>query len=183
MVERPRAGSRLDVELKEDGYVEQRAGALAQGPRARRSYVVTSFLDAVLAAVRALAPRARTGLLIGPGPRRAAWSALRRLTGASFLAPHAGLARAGLLAWAANRGLDSYVWTVNDRRALRALLADPRVAAVITDRPTSALADALRASAIELVRALVEQRRGGSSFSTTADGLARLRGLGCAAGD
>jgi glycerophosphoryl diester phosphodiesterase len=59
--------------------------------------------------------------------------------GATFLAAHAGLARAGLLAWAANRGLESYVWTVNDRRAMRSLLTDNRVAAVITDRPAVAL--------------------------------------------
>ena len=61
------------------------------------------------------------------------------MAGASFLGPHAGLARAGLLAWADNRGLETYVWTVNDRRILRTLLADPRVTAVITDRPEKAL--------------------------------------------
>jgi glycerophosphoryl diester phosphodiesterase len=55
------------------------------------------------------------------------------------LATHASLARAGLLAWAANRGLESFVWTVNERRVLRTLLADARVAAVITDRPAVAL--------------------------------------------
>jgi hypothetical protein len=31
------------------------------------------------------------------------------------------------------------VWTVNDRRVLRLMLSDPRVSAVITDRPDRAL--------------------------------------------
>jgi glycerophosphoryl diester phosphodiesterase len=127
----------LDVELKEEGYVEEVVDALAQiGPEA---YVVTSFLDAALTAVKQAAPTARTGLLVGPPARTRRLEPRLRATGADFLAPHAGLARAGLLAWAANRGLDSYVWTVNDRRTLRTLAADARVAALITDRPGAAL--------------------------------------------
>jgi glycerophosphoryl diester phosphodiesterase len=127
----------LDVELKEHGYVEQVVDALAQiGPS---DYVVTSFLDAVLTAVKQAAPAVRTGLLVGPpgGARRL--EPRLHATGADFLAPHAGLARAGLLAWAASRGMASYVWTVNDRRSLRALAGDARVAALITDRPGAAL--------------------------------------------
>jgi glycerophosphoryl diester phosphodiesterase len=57
-----------------------------------------------------------------------------------FLAPRVGLVRAGVLEWASERGLPSFVWTVNDARRLRALLADERVQAVITDRPAEALA-------------------------------------------
>jgi glycerophosphoryl diester phosphodiesterase len=49
------------------------------------------------------------------------------------------VARAALLTWAADRGLESLVWTVNDGRPLRSLLADRRVAGVITDRPVKAL--------------------------------------------
>ena len=126
----------LDVELKEDGYVQRVLSLLKPLDPAR--VVVTSFSDEALAAVRGITPDARTGLLVGPGGARRLEMRLQE-TGASFLAPHAGLARAGLLAWAANRGLESYVWTVNDRRVLRTVLADERVAAVITDRPAAAL--------------------------------------------
>lgn len=126
----------LDIELKEDGYVQTVLLMLKQLNPAQ--YVLTSFLDEVLTAVRGITPLTRTGLLVGPGRARRLEARLTAC-GATFLAAHAGLARAGLLAWAANRGLESYVWTVNDRRALRSLLTDNRVAAVITDRPDVAL--------------------------------------------
>jgi glycerophosphoryl diester phosphodiesterase len=126
----------LDIELKEDGYV-QTVLLMLKGLNPAQ-YVLTSFLDEVLTAVRGITPQTRTGLLVGPGRARRLEARLAAC-GATFLAAHAGLARAGLLAWAANRGLESYVWTVNDRRALRALLTDNRVAAVITDRPDVAL--------------------------------------------
>lgn len=126
----------LDIELKEDGYVPSVA-PLLDGLDPDR-YVITSFLDEVLAAVHGIAPAARAGLLVGPGRARRLEARLTAC-GASFLAAHAGLARAGLLAWAANRGLECYVWTVNDRRSLRASLSDARVAAVITDRPRLAI--------------------------------------------
>lgn len=126
----------LDIELKEDGYV-QRLLPLLRGLDPAQ-YVLTSFLDDVLSAVRGITPQARTGLLVGPARGRRLDARLEAC-GATFLAAHAGLARAGLLAWAANRGLECYVWTVNDRRALRSLLTDDRVTAVITDRPAAAL--------------------------------------------
>jgi glycerophosphoryl diester phosphodiesterase len=127
----------LDVELKK-GHAEPVLATLAGGLEPE-TYVVTSFLDDVLASVRALAPEIRTGLLLRPGrPARQLETRLER-TGAAFLGLPASLARAGLLAWAANRGRTSYVWTVNDRRALRSTLTDARVEAVITDRPRRAL--------------------------------------------
>jgi glycerophosphoryl diester phosphodiesterase len=126
----------LDIELKEAGYVQAVLPMLKELNPAQ--YVLTSFLDEVLTAVRGITPQTRTGLLVGPGRSRRLEARLAAC-GATFLAAHAGLARAGLLAWAANRGLESYVWTVNDRRAMRSLLTDNRVAAVITDRPAVAL--------------------------------------------
>jgi glycerophosphoryl diester phosphodiesterase len=128
----------LDVELKANGYAEPALAVLGRHLEPE-TYVVTSFRDSVLAAVRQAAPEVRTGLLLRPGrPPRRLESRLE-VTGASFLAPQASVARAGLLAWSAHRGIECFVWTVNDRRVLRTLLADPRVAAVITDRPESAL--------------------------------------------
>jgi glycerophosphoryl diester phosphodiesterase len=138
---------RADVELKESGYEEQ-AMALVRERLPQGSFVVTSFLDAVLEAVGACAPEVRRGVLLRPGSVwvRGAGSKSSVLedrlerTGAGFLAPHASLIRAGILGWSAARGLRSYVWTVNDRRRLRSLLSDSRVEGVITDRPELALA-------------------------------------------
>jgi glycerophosphoryl diester phosphodiesterase len=148
MVELSAGRITLDVELKEEGYVEQALRALRIIEP--EQYVITSFLDGALAEVREAAPATRTGLLVGPGGRvrgtrgtarrRGGLEARLRDSGADFLGPHVGLARAGLLAWAARRGLETYVWTVNDRRSLRTLLDDARVSALITDRPAAALA-------------------------------------------
>jgi glycerophosphoryl diester phosphodiesterase len=85
----------VDVELKEDGYVDAAMAAITQH-LAPDQFVVTSFRPAVLA-------------------------------------------RTGLFGWAERQRLAIWVWTVNEQRVLRALGNDPRVAAVITDRPSRAL--------------------------------------------
>ena len=128
----------VDVELKEDGYVEEALMLVAER-LAEDQYVVTSFLPRVLAQVKESRPGTRTGLLIGP---RSAPQVARRLreSGADFLAPHISLTHAGILQWAANRGLPSWVWTVNDTRTLQAVSGQPSVAALITDAPAAALA-------------------------------------------
>ncbi len=127
----------VDVELKEDGYV-QGAVALIAGHLPPDSYVVTSFLAGVLAQVKRHRPETRVGLLVAP---RAARQAPRRMreTGADFLVPHVSLVRTGLVDWAAAQGLASWAWTVNDAGAMRALHSDARVAALITDAPVRAL--------------------------------------------
>jgi glycerophosphoryl diester phosphodiesterase len=129
---------KLDIELKEDGYVGEVTRTVGEH-LAPEAYVMTSFLPLVLAAVKEQAPATRTGLLLKPGGALAVERRLQR-SRADFLAPHASLARAGLLAWAHERDLQSYVWTVNHRRVLHAMLDDRRVSAVITDRPGEALA-------------------------------------------
>ncbi|HEY5430852.1 MAG TPA: glycerophosphodiester phosphodiesterase [Solirubrobacteraceae bacterium] len=128
----------LDVELKENGYVEATMAIVAKR-LAPDQYVVTSFRDAVLPAIKRCVPEARTGLLLSP--RRRLRDLERRVRDAQvdFLAPHASLARDELMDWAASRGLPSWVWTVNEPRTLRGLLADERVAAIITDKPDRAL--------------------------------------------
>ncbi len=128
----------VDVELKEDGYVEE-AMALVADHLPPDSYVVTSFLARVLAQVKGQRPETRTGLLVAPGAARQAARRVRRI-GADFLAPHLSLVRTGIVDWAAAEGMAAWVWTVNDEHAIRALGADPRVAALITDRPVRAIA-------------------------------------------
>jgi glycerophosphoryl diester phosphodiesterase len=153
LLERAAGRIKLDIELKEDGYVGEVTTTVTEH-LAPEAYVMTSFLPLVLAAVKQRAPATRTGLLLKPGGALAVERRLQR-SRADFLAPHARLARAGLLAWATERGLGSYVWTVNHRRVLHAMLDDPRVAAVITDRPGDALAHlaSVRALAREAVEA------------------------------
>ena len=82
-------------------------------------YVITSFRDAVLPQVKRCVPEARTGLLVGPRLRLRELDRRVRQTGVDFLAPHAALARRGILRWAADRELTAWLWTVNDPRLLR----------------------------------------------------------------
>jgi glycerophosphoryl diester phosphodiesterase len=128
----------VDVELKEDGYVEEAMALIAQRLTPDQ-YVVTSFLPRVLHQIKAHRPEIRTGLLVGP---RSARHAARRLreSAADFLAPHVSLTHAGMLAWAAARAVPCWVWTVNEPRALRALSGHSSVAALITDAPAAAIA-------------------------------------------
>jgi glycerophosphoryl diester phosphodiesterase len=128
----------VDIELKEDGYVEEALELIARH-LPPDGYVVTSFVAGVVAQVKRQRPDVRAGLLVAP---RAARQAARRVreTGADFLLPHVSLLRSGVVDWAARQGMTSWVWTVNDESVMRALEADPRVAAVITDVPVRALA-------------------------------------------
>lgn len=128
----------VDVEIKEEGYEEDVMRVLERRLGAHQ-YVVTSFRPAVLPAVKLNTPEARTGLLIGARMRRRELERRVRVSQADFLAPHFTLAGRGLLAWATARELPAWVWTVNDGRVMRRLGQDPRVAALITDRPLRAL--------------------------------------------
>lgn len=138
----------LDVELKEDGYVERVMSAVTAhfGPDA---IVVTSFLGSAVAQAKRLAPGVRSGLLVGlEGPSPYLWTRLSeafpvrriRACGADFVAMHHKLAELGALRRAHSAGYPVVVWTVNDDDTLRRLLADERVYAVITDVPERALA-------------------------------------------
>ena len=128
----------VDVELKEDGYVDQAMTIVAERLMPDQ-YVVTSFRDSLLPDVKRCSPQSRTGLLLSPYRRGRDLESRVRATRVDFLAPHASLAWTGVLDWAAQRGLESWVWTVNGTRALRSLYADQRVTAVITDRPDRVL--------------------------------------------
>jgi glycerophosphoryl diester phosphodiesterase len=132
---------RLDVELKEDGYVPEVMTALRDGFDPGQ-LIVTSFLPAVVAQVKQSLPEAKTGLLVGsdrawcdlPGRLRELYPVgLARQVRADYLAPHFRLAGLGVLHRAAAAGLPCLVWTVNSPALIRRYAADPRVAAIITD--------------------------------------------------
>jgi glycerophosphoryl diester phosphodiesterase len=132
---------RLDVELKEDGYVADVMAALRAGFDPAQ-LVVTSFLPAVVARAKEAFPEVRTGLLVGgdrslldlPGRLRELYPVgLARRVRADYLAPHYQLAALGVLGRAAAAGLPCLLWTVNSPALIRRYATDPRVAAIITD--------------------------------------------------
>jgi glycerophosphoryl diester phosphodiesterase len=132
---------RLDVELKEDGYVPEVTAVLRDGFDPDQM-VVTSFLPAVVAQAKDAFPALRTGLLIGSG---GPWTdlparlrelypvALARSVRADCLAPHYRLAALGVVRRAAAAGLPCLLWTVNSPALIRRYAADERIAAIITD--------------------------------------------------
>ena len=139
---------KLDVELKEDGYVPDVMATL-KAITDPGEFVVTSFLPAAVADAKTAFPEVKTGLLIGGS---APWAGLptrlrelypvglARKVRADYLAPHYTLDRFGTVDRAAAAGLPSLLWTVNSDADIRAFAADPRVAAIITDHAARALA-------------------------------------------
>jgi glycerophosphoryl diester phosphodiesterase len=132
---------RLDVELKEDGYVPDVMATLRAGYDPAQ-LIVTSFLPAVVAQAKDAFPEVKTGLLVGDsGPFTNLPARLRELypvglarrVRADYLAPHYRLAALGVMRRAAAAGLPCLVWTVNSPALIRKYAADPRVAAIITD--------------------------------------------------
>jgi len=139
---------RLDVELKEDGYVPDVMAILKTGFDPGQ-LVVTSFLPAVIAQAKDAFPDVKTGLLIGDGGpltdlparlRELYPVGLARQVRADYLAPHYRLAPFGVVRRAAAAGLPCLLWTVNDPRLIRKYAADPRIAVIITDVAARAVA-------------------------------------------
>ena len=137
----------LDIELKETGY-ERELLDLAAAHLEVGDFVMTSFLDKAIIAIKRLDPRVRTGLLLGiqkpkEGPLRRMvelFPGLRlRRCGADFVAPHYLLLRLGFLARMRRLSLPVFVWTVNDPKMMKRLIARG-VSAIITDRPDLGLA-------------------------------------------
>jgi glycerophosphoryl diester phosphodiesterase len=146
---------RLDVELKEDGYVPDVMAVLRAGFDPGQM-VVTSFLPAVVVQAKEAFPEVKTGLLIGDGGSLADLPArlgelypvaLARRVRADYLAPHYRLAPLGVLRRAAAAGLPCLLWTVNSPALIRKYAADPRVAAIITDVAAEAVAIVARQTA------------------------------------
>jgi glycerophosphoryl diester phosphodiesterase len=143
---------RLDVELKEDGYVPDVMtavrGALARAAADVGQVIVTSFLPAVIAHAKHIFPEVRTGLLVGSDAPfhhlRTHYAqvfpiTLAKRVRADYLAPHYRLAELGVVRRAAAAGLQCLLWTVNDDHLITRFAADPRIAAIITDRAARAV--------------------------------------------
>jgi glycerophosphoryl diester phosphodiesterase len=126
----------LDVELKEDGYVEELVPLLLDFARGSRKLIVTSFIDPLLTQLHERAPALHLGLLLS-------WTADRfeqraYACGAKTVLPEMKLVNEAIVAGATNARLELIVWdfTASEHGAL---LSDARVKGVITDDVPSAL--------------------------------------------
>ena len=120
------------MELKEHGYEVAVLALLA--PRPAR-LVVTSFLPAAIAAVRALAPDVGTALLLEADDLTGAPFERADACGAFTVGAEAGLVDDALRQEAMRRRRSLLVWTVNEPAALTRFMRDPAVGVVITDEP------------------------------------------------
>ncbi len=141
----------LHVDVKEEGYEADVVRFVQEGCPPGTPVVFTSG-DASVRTIKALFPNVRAGLslgneLEGAPPWRYAqvrWSRQyprRRLerSGADFTAVERRVARLRVLDYCAGAGMPAWVWTVNREDEIKQLMRDPRVAALITDRPDVAL--------------------------------------------
>jgi glycerophosphoryl diester phosphodiesterase len=140
----------LHLDLKETGYEDLVVNrALECSPL---DMLVITGDDATVAGVKRKFPQVRTGLSLGQDLEGAPpWVTVpvrlgelfprRRLKacGADFVAVHKQLASLNVLGYCARFGMPAWVWTVDEEAEMRRFLADPRVTALITDRPELAL--------------------------------------------
>ena len=153
VLRRFRGRLKLDIEIKEGGY-EAELVRLATRYLDPSQFVMKSFVDAAVAAVKRADPAVRAGLLLGvDGPRfdprvrgREVFpeSRLLRLK-ADFASPNDGLVMLGLVQRMHALGMEVWVWTVNDGKRMQELV-DLGVDAIITDRPDIGLEVVGRAS-------------------------------------
>lgn len=136
--------ARAHLDLKERGH-EVEAVGLAMEITGPDGFVVTTKEPSSIAAVKRAFPEAHCALSVGRSfwERGAAGDLLPiskiRACGADWVALNYRLAQMGVLRQCAAAGFPTMIWTVNADRDLRRFLRDPRVAVLITDRPTDAL--------------------------------------------
>lgn len=152
----------LHLDLKETGYEAQIVHAALD--RCPVDKLVITSGDAAIRTIKEQFPGVRAGLSIGEeigglGAQArggwdlliAPWMKLRvRLSelfpggrlercNADFVAVHQQLAGLTVLRFCESRGIPAWVWTVDDEPGITRFLADPRVTALITNRPDVAL--------------------------------------------
>jgi glycerophosphoryl diester phosphodiesterase len=127
----------LDVELKEDGYVDEFGKVLSCYAASGGELIVTSFLDAVLAQLTNLTPPLTRGLVLSSAAEGAKERA--KACGATILLPKMQLVDEACLAEISDPGLTVIVWDFMATEHA-ALLRDARISGVITDDVPGALA-------------------------------------------
>jgi glycerophosphoryl diester phosphodiesterase len=137
-----RGDLKFDIELKEAGY-EADLCRLANLYLDASDFVMKSFVDEAVAAIKRADPTIRAGLLLGvDGPKYdprirlpeiLPYKRLLKLR-ADFVAPNEALCRLNYVKRMHGLGLEVWVWTVNDRARMEQLV-DQGVDAIITDYP------------------------------------------------
>ena len=127
----------LDVELKEDGYVDELVDLLSGFAASGGDLIVTSFVDLVLAQLMELTPQLNRGLVLARSTGRASERA--NACGAAIVLPKMPLVNEAALAALSGVGLTVIVWDFMAAEHA-ALLSDQRISGVITDDVPSALA-------------------------------------------
>ncbi|MCC6850444.1 MAG: glycerophosphodiester phosphodiesterase [Deltaproteobacteria bacterium] len=115
----------LNVEIKsarDVGAIEAKLAALVAHADATEWVVFSSFHWDALRTLRATAPWARLGVLCDDDPRRGGLALALELRGEAII-PGRRWIDAGVVAEAHARGLDVWVWTVNEPGEMRRLLA------------------------------------------------------------
>lgn len=126
----------LNVEIKsarDVGTIESKLVELVARENAASWVLFSSFHPAAVRNVRAAAPWARLGVLCDDDPRRGGLALALEL-GAEALIPGRRWVDAGIVEEAHVRGLDVWVWTVNEPGEMRRLMA-LGVDAIFSDWP------------------------------------------------
>ena len=131
----------LDVELKEDGYVDELADLLRGFAASGGDLIVTSFLDLVLAQLAELTPQLGLGLVLASSTEHAPERA--NACGATIVLPKMRLVSGTSVAEISDAGLTVIVWDFMATEHAT-LLSDPRIGGVITDDVPGALAARVR---------------------------------------
>ena len=127
----------LDVELKEDGYVDEVAELLSGFAANGGDLIVTSFVDRVLAQLTELTPQIGRGLVLSVSAEHAPERA--NACGATVVLPKMRLVDEASLAELSDAGLTVIVWDFMAAEHA-AMLSDTRIGGVITDDVPGALA-------------------------------------------
>jgi len=127
----------LDVELKEDGYVDELADLLSGFAAGGGDLIVTSFVDHVLAQLSELTPQLVRGLIVSGSAELA--PARAHACGATVVLPDVELVDDASLAELSGAGLTVIVWDFMASEHA-ALLSDERIGGVISDDVPGALA-------------------------------------------
>lgn len=140
----------LHLDLKEPGYEAEFAETILDRC-AVDEFVITSGVEEIRT-IKVAFPQVRVGLSIGDDLTGVApWMKVRaRLSElfprrriersrADFIAVHQDLAMLSALRYCERAHLPAWVWTVDDERSIARFMADPRVSALITNRPDIAI--------------------------------------------
>lgn len=134
---------RLDIELKEEGY-EKTVVELIKGYLKEHEFVITSFNDLSLKAIKEISPVTKVGMILGrkktPDLFKTRFSEIfprKRYiqTRSDYLIVHWKLIKFGVLNRMATIKIPIMIWTLNEPKMIIKCLKDNRITGIITDKP------------------------------------------------